>query len=231
MKILCIQHVPFERAGIIEHWAKSEGHRLEYLKIYEEEGFPNIDLFDMLIVLGGPMSFDDEDKYPWILPELEYIQHAIVKNKVILGICLGAQFIVRALGGNAVHGDCREIGWHKIKINSKELKKIGLRGLPKEIETFHWHSDTFEIPQGAIHWASSKAFANQAFIYKQRIAGLQFHFEATEESIASLIDNCVDELDGSEYVQNIEEINKGKKHLVKSNYLMIRVLNYLVSEQ
>ncbi|HBH85784.1 MAG TPA: amidotransferase [Bacteroidales bacterium] len=221
--IHCFQHVPFEGPGIISDWAIENNHNFTFTKFCEDYSFPSIDEIDLLVIMGGPMSFDDFDTYSWLKVEIEYIKQAIQANKAIIGICLGAQLIVNALGGKALHGHTKEIGWFPVQFNKTELDKLGWDMFPDKMNVFHWHGDTFEIPQGAVHLASSKAYPNQAFLYNTRVLGLQFHFEMDKRAIESIIKNAGDELIPSEFVQTKEEIMKNN-HFIKQNNKIMKVI-------
>jgi GMP synthase-like glutamine amidotransferase len=109
-------------------------------------------------------------------------------------ICLGAQLIAKAFGASVYKNPYREIGWFPVeRINSSE-QNWEKTLLPEQAEVFHWHGETFELPKGAIHLASSKACPNQAFLFEKRILGLQFHLEITREGVEMLIQHCKPDL-------------------------------------
>ena len=227
MHINILQHVPFEKPGIITDWASKNNYNLTYTKLYEDYTMPDIDNIDLLVVMGGPMSFDEFDIYHWLKEEIEFIKKAIKTNKAILGICLGAQLIVQALNGNPLHGKYKEIGWFPVKFDKLELTKIGWDFFPVELDVFHWHGDTFEIPKDAVHIAKSNAFQNQAFIFKDRIIGLQFHLEVKIDSILELVNNCREEIIKDKYIQSEYDILNNRKNIAANNNLMIKILERL----
>ncbi|MEA1889681.1 MAG: type 1 glutamine amidotransferase, partial [Pseudomonadota bacterium] len=161
---------------------------------------------------------------PWLLKERLFIQQSISSGKYILGICLGAQLIARASGAEVVKNDYREIGWFDINIEQENLPALLNDVFKQSTEVFHWHGDTFEIPEAALHFASSEACANQGFILNDRVIGLQFHIETTESSAALLVENCRDELDGSTYVQSEAEILADSTRFNRLNRLLSRLL-------
>ena len=114
MRIHSIEHEPFEGLANIEVWAKSKGHTITRTRIYKNEGFPDIDDFDWLIIMGGSMSTYEEEKYPWLIPEKKFIGDAIAKKKLLLGICLGSQLIADVLGGKVSPNTYKEIGWFPV---------------------------------------------------------------------------------------------------------------------
>ena len=141
--------------------------------------------------------------YPWLTGEKNFIRAAIDTGKAVLGICLGAQLIADVLGSLVHPGDFKEIGWFPVTLTD-EGRKAGISAiLPAKLPVFHWHGDTFSIPEGAIHLAESSACKNQAFIYDDRVLALQYHLESTSESIQSLVRNCNAEIVDGKYIQSI----------------------------
>jgi GMP synthase-like glutamine amidotransferase len=205
MRIHYVQHVPFEDLANIESWARSRGHDLSKTSLFADEPFPRIVDFDWLIIMGGPMNIYEEDRYPWLAKEKKFIHQSIAGNKIVLGICLGAQLMADTLGGNVHRNAYREIGWFPIKLKPESRDSPIFRVLPEKFMALHWHGDTFEMPPGATHTAESQACKNQAFELGRAI-GLQFHLESSQDSIKHLLLNSADELTDGQYVQKPEEI-------------------------
>ena len=226
MKIHCIQHVEFEGLANIESWILKKGYQVTYTMLYNNEALPEPDDFDLLIVMGGPMSFDDDEKYSWLASERKFLKKVISAGKSILGICLGAQIIADTISGSAKHSNSKEIGWFPIYFNKKNEIK-GFDFIPDNIIAFHWHGDTFYIPEGAIRLASSDEFPNQGFVYNNNVIGLQFHLEMNNISLSGMIENCGSELIPSIWVQNEEQIINGLKYTIDSNDLMFKIMDYL----
>ena len=194
MKIHYIQHVPFETIGCIAEWCNKQQHTVTGTHIYRQEPLPSTDQFDWLIVMGGPMSTGDEQQHPWLADEKECISQAITQGKIVLGICLGAQLIAEALGASVYANPQKEIGWFPITFHAVAHQSPRFNFVPATLEVFHWHGDTFDMPPGAIHLASSIACPNQAFSYQERVIGLQFHLEMTREGIQAIVAHGADEL-------------------------------------
>ena len=230
MRFHLLQHVAFEGPAAIQDWIDRNGHTLTTTKYYQGDPLPNQDEFDFLIVMGGPMGVEDIEQYPWLVPEREFIQQSIEAGKHILGICLGAQLIARACGAEVFKNNQREIGWFKIAIDKQNLPAVMRDVFPASAEVFHWHGDTFEIPRGACHFATSEACSNQGFILNEKVIGLQFHIETTEESAALLIKNCGNELDGSTYVQSEAEILADSNRFKQINQLLFRMLESITTQ-
>jgi GMP synthase-like glutamine amidotransferase len=209
MNIHYIQHVPFEGLGILEDWVYQPAHKVTKTKVFEDNRFPFVDLFDVLIILGGPMSVHDTEEHPWLIAEKALIKKAIEKNKKVFGICLGAQLIAEVLGAQVKKNPYREIGWFPIEnlVPNNPL----LEHIPTSFDAFHWHGETFDLPLNAIHLFSSKACTNQAFQYNQNVLAFQFHLEMTEEAIADLTSKAHADLIEGPYVQSemelINEVN------------------------
>jgi len=204
MRIHYLQHVPFEGLGQIEPLLREQGHELSGSHLYRGDALPTLDDFDGLVVMGGPMGVGDVDRYPWLAPELALIGQAVQAGKRLLGICLGAQLIAAALGAAVTKNRWREIGWFPISRDPQAAgSPLGLL-FPDQLEVFHWHGDTFALPEGALRLASSAACVEQGFVLDERVVGLQFHLEMTPKSAAVLCAEGEGELDGSRYVQTTE---------------------------
>lgn len=204
MKLHYLQHVPFENLGNIEKWALNKGFSISCTQLFKNEPLPDIESFDFLVILGGPMNIYEEDKFPWLKKEKEFIKKAVENNKTVLGICLGAQLIADVLGAKVYKNQNKEIGWFPIKL-SEEAKNTALfKDLPQEFSAFHWHGDTFDIPKESILICSSEACKNQGFIYKNKVIGLQFHLETSPAALKNLAENCKDEIKDEKFIQSPE---------------------------
>jgi GMP synthase-like glutamine amidotransferase len=227
MNIHYLRHVEFEGLGCIKEWAKVPGNRLTATKFYEDNKLPFVELFDLLIVMGGPMGVYDESQYPWMKKEKELIAKAIDKNKKVLGICLGAQLIADVLGAKVYKNKEKEIGWLPVEL-TEEGKSNGLfSDFQQHSTVFQWHGDTFDIPSGAKRIATSEACENQGFIYGDNVVALQFHLEVRLPDIEKLIANCGHELVQAPYIQTAEELRK-EDYITSSNEMILNFLNKFV---
>ncbi|MDR3557781.1 MAG: type 1 glutamine amidotransferase [Syntrophobacteraceae bacterium] len=209
MKLHYIQHVPFEGLANIRHWAENQGWTLSATHLYRGEELPAPEEFDWLVVMGGPMNIYEEKEYPWLAAEKKFIGKAIEDNKIVLGICLGAQLIADVLGGRVVRNQHKEIGWFPVTLRPEGTQSPLFKDFPAEFQALHWHGDTFSLPPGAKMLAQSKACPAQAFSANGgRVVGLQFHLESSPESVGLLIENCSDELVDGEYIQKADLILK-----------------------
>jgi GMP synthase-like glutamine amidotransferase len=183
MRVMIFRHVPFEGAGRIEPVLRARGVEFEYCDLFSGGSVPDTGNCQGVILMGGPMSVNDE--LPYLRHEEEVIRHAVSRGVPVLGICLGAQLIARAMGAAVYRNPAKEIGWFDVTFPPENDPLFG--GLQSET-VFHWHGETFDLPQGACLLASSDLCANQAFRLGERTYGIQFHLEVTPEMIA---DWCV----------------------------------------
>ncbi len=226
MKAHYLQHVPFEGLGSIETWLHAAGYAITSTPLFASAPLPDPDLIDFLIVMGGPMSVNDEDEFPWLIHEKRFILASIGAGKPVLGVCLGAQLIACALGTRVYRNPVQEIGWFPIRgIPSPDRTSFEF---PPSVEAFHWHGETFDLPAGAIRLADSDGCDNQAFQYGRSVMGLQFHLETTPDSARELVDNCREEIVPGKYIQTEAEILGAapEKYRVM-NGLMDNILSFL----
>ena len=230
MRAHYLQHVPFEGLGSIETWLETAGYRISCTRLFASEELPDPDAIDMLIVMGGPMSINDEAGFPWLVGEKRFI-HAVIKSgRPVLGICLGAQLIASVMGARVYPNRVKEIGWFPVHgVSSGDAPAFSF---PASTRVFHWHGETFDLPPGAIRLASSAGCENQAFQIGESVIGLQFHLETTPESARAIVANCRDELIPAQYVQPEEEILSAGPSLYGSiNRIMGEILAFLESHR
>ncbi len=229
MRAHYLQHVPFEGPGSIGPWLKSAGYKISSTNLYESTSLPNPDLLDLLVIMGGPMSVNDEDRYPWLRTEKQFIKQAIDAGKAVLGVCLGAQLIASALGESVYPNRRKEIGWFPVQGIAPAGKSIFK--FPSSVEVFHWHGETFDLPEGATLLARSEACENQAFQFGRRVIGLQFHLETTPESARAIVRNCREDLLPSKYVQPEAIIlDQAPDKYLAINNLMAEILTFLTKK-
>jgi len=177
-KVLVFQHVPYEPLGSLDPLLKGAGFRIRYINFGREpESRPTLDGYEALIVLGGPMNSDQIDSYPNLITEVEIIREAVERDMSVLGICLGAQLLAKALGGEVSRNAVREIGWCEVEMTEAGLSDPVLSTFAPKQEVFQWHEDGISLPGGAEHLATSPASAVQAFRCGDHAYGFQFHLE------------------------------------------------------
>ncbi len=220
-----LQHVPFEGPAAVADWARERNVPFKVKHLFRGDSLPELTEFDMLAVMGGPMSANDEAALPWLAPEIARVGQAIAAGKAVLGICLGAQIMAKALGARVYPGPAKEIGWFHVH-RTEDVHPL-FSGIPAEFTAFHWHGETFDLPVGAERLASTKVTPNQAFAAGQKALGLQFHLEATKDSVNALIENAAAEIGDGPYEQKPEALQAGLDHCAAMRPLLGRILDRL----
>jgi GMP synthase-like glutamine amidotransferase len=229
MKVHVFQHVPFEGLGSIRIWLEERDAQVGYTRFFTNDPLPPVEGVDLLIVMGGPMSVNDEAQLPWLRVEKQAVRDAIANDTAVLGICLGAQLIASAVGSRVYPNPLKEIGWFPIQgVTVRE----GAFRFPAECTVFHWHGETFDLPAGAVQLAKSGQCANQAFQLKRDVIGLQFHLEMMPDGARALMENCRSELTSGPYIQTEQQLLAIPDARYKEiNELMSDVLAHLVERQ
>jgi GMP synthase-like glutamine amidotransferase len=224
MRIHSILHVDFEGLGYIEDWVKEKNFPATLTRQYLNDPLPGPDSFDTLIVMGGPMNIYEDNKYPWLVKEKEFIDSAIKNNKKVLGICLGAQLIAHCLGSKIYKNSEKEIGWFPIRKIFSDHDFFPQFNNKNELVVFHWHGETYDLPGGTERLFESDGCRNQGFSYNDRIIGLQFHLEMKDNSLKNIIKNCKNEIQQGKYIQSEEEIMNNLVLYHPENIKMLRDL-------
>ena len=179
MKIHVLHHVHLAIKHGLTNYLEASSHDVTHTYLFEKHSFPAILDVDWLIIMGGPMSANDEEKHPWLTAEKEFIKLVIDAGKTVFGICLGAQLIANALGAKVTKNLDAEFGWYSITPSIAVEQTFLADVFNQEMTLFHSHGETFDIPTGATRIAASKACKNQGFIYNNRVVAIQFHPEIT----------------------------------------------------
>lgn len=226
MRAHWLQHVPFEGLGSIAPWLTERGWSLTASRLYAGDPLPEPRSCDLIVVMGGPMSVNDDARHPWLVHERKFVAEVLAAGVPMLGICLGAQLIACAAGAAVYPNAEPEIGWWPVHATAPV--DADSLSLPPVFEAFHWHGDTFDLPHNARLLASSPACRHQAFQLGSRVLGLQFHLETTAESQADLVDNCRDDLaQGGSWIQKEAELRGDPpERYARSNALMGDVLEW-----
>lgn len=183
-KILVCQHVPYEILGTLDPLCRDAGFRIRYMNFGRfPDGKPSLENYDGLVILGGPMNVDQVREHPHLKTEIHLVEAALKKNIPVLGICLGAQILAKALGAQVKKNREKEIGWYDVFLTEAGRKNFLLKHFQKTEKIFQWHGETFAIPNGATHLASSALCESQAFSYGEKVYGFQFHLEVDEPMI------------------------------------------------
>jgi GMP synthase (glutamine-hydrolysing) len=178
---VALRHVAFEDLDAFAPALAARGFAVSYREApVDDLAAPELFAADLLIVLGGPIGAYEEAAYPFLAPEIALIERRLQAGRPVLGICLGAQLMARALGARVYPG-AKELGWTPLA-----LSDAGRRSCLKHLggtAVLHWHGDTFDLPAGATHLAATERTANQAFQWQSHGLALQFHIEATARGL------------------------------------------------
>lgn len=199
MSVLLLKNTAAEGPGTVEDFLRDKGI---FFKIVDcaTEDIPGSREFDTLVMLGGPMSVNEEEVYPYIRKEMALVKEFVAEGKRIFGICLGAQIMAKALGAKVYRGPEKEIGWYDIELTDEGIrdplmKELAVYSRPKagdfgtRFKVFHWHGETFDIPEGAVRLAKSALYPHQAFRYGEGAYAFQFHIEVRKEMIYEWLKN------------------------------------------
>lgn len=229
MKIHIVMHESFESPAAIEIWAKKKGLDITYTRQYLGDTFPEECNFDFLVVMGGPQSPAttlEECPHYDAKKEIAFIKKAIDQNKILLGVCLGAQLIGEALGGKFGHSPNREIGVFPLTLTEDGKQDPIIGKFPEKFMVGHWHGDMPGLTPESKILAVSEGCPRQIVRYTPKIYGFQCHFEFTPEAIEEMIENNAHELEEYKdlpYIQNAEQLRKNDYS--EMNNLLFRFLD------
>lgn len=180
-----IRHLAFEDLGSFAAvLAEREIEVVYYEAAQDDLTEIDADSEDPLIILGGPISANQTEIYPFLETELKLLRKRLPLDKPTLGICLGAQLIAKALGAKIYAGAEKEIGWSELSLSTAGETSL-LRHFAPPAQVLHWHGETFDLPAGCETLGSTPGYANQAFAYGERVLALQFHAECTARGLES----------------------------------------------
>ena len=183
MRVIVFRHVPFEGLGLIQPALEERGIEVEFPDLFREgAALPDVPSAAGLIVMGGPMSANDDLAY--LRFEMDAIRHAVGRGQPVLGVCLGAQLIAKALSARVYRNPVKEIGWFEIELTDAGRHDPLLSALDSPETVLQWHGETFELPSDAVWLAQSKDCPHQAFRVGANVYGFQFHLEVTPDMIA-----------------------------------------------
>ena len=191
MSVLILKNISSEGPGTIEDHLLEKGTDYSIVDLAAGE-LPSAEKADTLVLMGGPMSVNESDIYPYIIKEVELVKDFIREGKKVLGICLGAQIMASALGARVYSGPEKEVGWLDIELQEDGIKDPLMTKMAvhpkagdfwKRFKVFHWHGETFDLPSGAVRLAKSALYTNQAFRYGSNAYAFQFHVEVKKEMV------------------------------------------------
>jgi len=210
--VLLVQNTRIESSGYLGDLLKEDGFDIHSVHA-KHENLPD-KKFSLVVVLGAPESANDD--LPYLQEEQKLIKQSVEKNIPVLGICLGSQLIAKTLGGKVYQGPKKEIGFYNDLI--PQVNSSLFSGFEKPFTVFHWHGDTFDLPEGAVRLVSSENYPNQAFQFKSAV-GLQFHLEVNEEMVNLWLDKNEKKLQSIPYIdpQKIRDDIDANISIVKTN--------------
>jgi GMP synthase (glutamine-hydrolysing) len=231
-KLLVLQHVAHELLGTLNPLLKRAGFRIRYVNFARHpDAQPSLDGYAGLIVLGGPMSVNDDQRLSHLTTELRLIEEAMRRDIPILGICLGAQLIAKTLGADVYPNAEKEIGWYDVSPTDHASSDPLLMEMQKSEKIFQWHGETFDIPKSTSHLAFSSLCANQAFRYGTKVYGFQFHMEVDEPMIhrwLKVADNRteISHLYGADHIEFIH--TETPRHITRLGEMSDRVFGAFI---
>ena len=212
MSVLLVQNTRIEGSGHLGDLLKEDGFEICSVNAKHEQ-IPERE-FSLVVILGAPESANDE--LPYLREEQMMIKKCVEKNIPVLGICLGSQLIAKTFGGKVYPGSKKEIGFYSDLVPEGNSRLFS--GFSNPFTVFHWHGDTFDLPEGATKLVHSKDYQNQAFQYQSAV-GLQFHMEVNEEMVNLWLDKTEEKLQTIPYIdpQKIRDDIDENISIVKTN--------------
>jgi GMP synthase (glutamine-hydrolysing) len=181
---MVFQHVAAEPLGTLHARIRARGHRIRFHNFERDpDAQPNVDRYQGLIVLGGPMNVDEQARHPHLGTELRAIEAALRQGKPVLGICLGAQLLAHVLGAPVTRHVQQEIGWYELETTEAGRGDAVIGSLGERAPVFQWHGRTYGLPTGAVQLARTATCEQQAFRFGETAYGFQFHLEADTKMI------------------------------------------------
>jgi GMP synthase-like glutamine amidotransferase len=225
--IAIFRHTATEGPGYLAEFLDQKKIPWQLIRIDAGDAVPqNASEYSGLVFMGGPMSVNDD--LPWIEPVLKVIRDAYARDIPLLGHCLGGQLISRALGGVVTRNPVKEIGWGEVTVSDNDEARNWF-GDVKKFQAFHWHGETFTMPQGATHLLSSAHCVNQAWAFGKHLA-MQCHIEMTTEMIKTWCAVGADEVEASKASPAVQSVSEMQGRMAVELPRMQNVAAHLYSQ-
>jgi GMP synthase-like glutamine amidotransferase len=210
----------------VTDWAKKNNQPINLTDVCQMEPLPALRDFDCLIVAGGPQHAWEEEIHPWLIPEKKFIKKAVKAEKLIVGICLGAQLLAEAMGGEVFSNPHEELGWHEVTLTPEGISSAAFDKVPHRFTIFQWHSDHYSLPPGAIRLASGAVAENQAFISEnRRTLGIQFHPDFNCKTIQHMVTTYNEKWPSGPFVTNRNDLIRQTGKMPEPSWLMDQLLD------
>ncbi len=237
LRVHYFQHIAGEGFGSCYEYLKAHQAKITATEFFalpvdlplELEALPHIDEVDLLIIMGGSMSVNDEANYPWLKLEKRWLRRYLAAGKPAIGLCLGGQLIANALGAAVSRNPVQELGW--MDVGRASHIPDDYFQVPERLNILQWHSETFEIPKGGVRLAENEVCRNQMYQIGRNVLGFQFHPEITPQALALLIENEEDmAVFKGEHVQAMAELKSTRKSRFEAgNRLLNQAIDYVLS--
>src|SRR5262245_11215195 len=197
MRALALEHLHSNSVGVYGDVLLDRGIEVDRVRLDLGEALPDWREYDLLVVMGGGMSVYEEEAYPWLVAEKRAIREAVTTGCPYFGVCLGSQLLASALGSRVFRGPEPELGVNPIFLCEAARRDPVFRAFPPDIEVFEFHSDTLDLPEGAVRLARSPRYENQAFHVGRTAYAIQCHLEPS-------LDDARDWFDAPSLAQTFE---------------------------
>lgn len=239
LKVHYFQHIAGEGFGSCYEFLKQHGAQITATEFFalptdqplDLEALPQVEDVDLLIIMGGTMSVNDEANYPWLKVEKRWIRRYLALAKPAIGVCLGGQLIANALGAAVSPNPQQELGWtavYKVPDVSHDCFC-----LPEQFQVMQWHSETFEIPKGAVLLAENEVCRNQMYQIGTNVLGFQFHPEITPKVLEMFLENDEEVTNFSgHHVQQVSGLRKSESSkFIQGNQILNQAIAYVLRKK